>query len=158
FLVGAAACRGDATPPASQSPPSTPGAPPTFGAGTASGPAVTAATCAAAEKLAQVTMTAAERQQPADSWRQSLAPYLERRTGPRKISIAPTDTPATLWNPMLPGIAAPPARDRVVRLPADGAPLPSADAAIAFAPVTQLAKWIESKALTSERLTNIYLN
>ena len=52
----------------------------------------------------QVTMTPAERQQAADSWRQSLAPYLERRTGPRKVAIAATDAPATLWNPMLPGI------------------------------------------------------
>src|SRR4029077_8800736 len=158
FLVGAAACRGDATPPASQSPPSTPGAPPTFGAGTASGPAVTAATCAAAEKLAQVTMTAAERQQAADSWRQSLAPYLERRTGPRKVAIAATDAPATLWNPMLPGIAVSPARDQFVRSKAGGAPLPSSDDAIAYAPVTQLSRWIESRKLTSERLTNIYLS
>jgi Asp-tRNA(Asn)/Glu-tRNA(Gln) amidotransferase A subunit family amidase len=158
FLVSAAACRSEPKPPASQSVPSTPGAPPTFGAGIVSGPVVSAATFAEAEKLMQVTMTAAERQQAADSWRQSLAPYLERRTGPRKISIAPTDTPATLWNPMLPGIAAPPARDRFVRSPAEGAPLPSADAAIAFAPVTQLARWIESRALTSERLTNIFLN
>ena len=37
----------------------------------------------------QVTMTPAERQQAADTWRQSLAPYLERRTGPRKVAIAP---------------------------------------------------------------------
>ena len=52
----------------------------------------------------QVTMTAAERQQAADTWRRSLAPYLERRTGPRKVAIAPTDSPAMLWNPRLPGI------------------------------------------------------
>ena len=81
----------------------TPGAPPTFGTGAGSGPDVTAATFAEAEKLMQVTMTPAERQQAADSWRQSLAPYLERRTGPRKVAIAATDAPATLWNPMLPG-------------------------------------------------------
>ena len=37
-------------------------------------------------------------------------------------------------------------------------PLPSADADIAFAPVTQLSRWIESRQLTSERLTKIYLN
>lgn len=49
---------------------------------------VTPATFAEAEKLMQVTMTPAERQQAADSWRQSLAPYLERRTGPRKVAIA----------------------------------------------------------------------
>ena len=159
FLVSAAACRGESQSTASQPPaPTTPGAPPTFGAGNASGPPVSPATFAEAEKVMQVTMTAAERQQAADSWRQSMAPYLERRTGPRKVSLAATDSPATLWNPVLPGIAAQPARDRFVRSKSDGAPLPAHDEAIAFAPVTQLSRWIESKALTSERLTTIYLN
>jgi len=104
----------------------------------------------------QVTMTPAERQQAADSWRQSLAPYLERRTGPRKVALAAADLPATHWNPMLPGLVAP-SRDRFVRSKAENAPLPSADDAIAFAPVTQLSRWIESRQLNSERLTNIYL-
>jgi Asp-tRNA(Asn)/Glu-tRNA(Gln) amidotransferase A subunit family amidase len=36
--------------------------------------------------------------------------------------------------------------------------LPSSDDDIAFAPVTQLSRWIESRKLTSERLTNIYLS
>jgi Asp-tRNA(Asn)/Glu-tRNA(Gln) amidotransferase A subunit family amidase len=58
---------------------------------------------------------------------------------------------------MLPGIAALPARDRFARSKADGVPLPSADDAIAFAPVTHLSRWIESRMLTSEQLTNIYL-
>jgi Asp-tRNA(Asn)/Glu-tRNA(Gln) amidotransferase A subunit family amidase len=138
--------------------PTTPGAPPTFGTGVGSGPPVTPATFAEAEKLMQVTMTPAERQQAADSWRTSLAPYLERRAGPRKVHLADTEAPATLWNPMLPGIAASPARDRFVRSKADGTPLPPSDEAIAFAPVTQLSRWIESRKLTSERLTNIYLS
>src|SRR2546430_3882363 len=154
-LVAAAACR--KSPPSNSQTPTTPGAPPTFGTGAGSGPEVTPATFAEAERLMQVTMTPAERQQAADSWRQSLAPYLERRTGPRKLAIATTDSPATLWNPMLPGIAASPSRDQFLRSNADGAPLPSADDAIAFAPVTQLSRWIESRQLTSERLTNIYL-
>jgi Asp-tRNA(Asn)/Glu-tRNA(Gln) amidotransferase A subunit family amidase len=106
----------------------------------------------------QVTMTPAERQQAASSWRTSLAQYFERRTGPRKVAITDTDAPGTLWNPMLPGIAAVPVKDRFVRSKADGAPLPSTDEAIAFAPVTQLSRWIESHQLTSERLTNIYLS
>ena len=157
FLVAASACGTEA--PASQSPPgSTPGAPPTFGSGPGAGPEITPATFAEAGKLMQVTMTPAERQQAADSWRTSLAPYLERRAGPRKVDIAATDTPAMLWNPMLPGIASGPSRDRFVRSPAGDVPLPSSDDDIAFAPVTQLSRWIESRRLTSERLTNIYLN
>ena len=157
-LVAAAVCRDEILSAEPQPPPVTPGAPPTFGTGTGAGPAVTPATFAEAEKLMQVTMTPAERQQAADSWRQSLAPYLERRTGPRKVVIAPTDSPGTLWNPRLPGIAVSPSRDRFVRSKADGAPLPSADEDIAFAPVTQLSRWIESRQLTSERLTKIYLS
>src|SRR6185369_2723149 len=98
-LVGAAACRNEAPPTNSQSTSATAGAPPTFGTGIGSGPVVTPATFAEAEKLMQVTMTPAERQQAADSWRESLAPYLERRTGPRKVAIAATEAPATLWNP-----------------------------------------------------------
>src|SRR5947207_15898199 len=78
-LVAAAACRNKSQSLSSQSTPVTPGAPPTFGTGTGSGPEVTPGTFAEAEKLMQVTITPAERQQAADSWRQSLAPYLERR-------------------------------------------------------------------------------
>ena len=137
--------------------PTTAGAPPTFGTGPGSGPPVTAQTFAEAEKLMQVMMTPTERQQAADTWRTSLAQYLERRTGPRKVAIKDTDAPATLWNPMLPGIPALPWRDQFVRSRATQAPLPSNDDDIAFAPVTQLSRWIESRRLTSERLTTIYL-
>ena len=158
-LVVAAVARGEALSADPQAPPvTTPGAPPTFGTGVGAGPAVTAGTFAEAEKLVQVTMSPAERQQAAGSWRESMAPYLERRTGPRNVAIAPADAPATLWNPLLPGIPMPPSRDRFVRSAGDGTPLPSADDAIAFAPVTQLSRWIESRQLTSERLTNIYLS
>ena len=158
FLVSTVACRVEAPGSAPQSTSTTPGAPPTFGTGAGAGPEVTPATFAEAEKLMQVSMTPAERKQAADSWRTSMAPYLERRAGPRKIALADTDAPAALWNPMLPGIAPQPARDRFVRSKGDGARLPSSDDAIAFAPVTQLSRWIESRQLTSERLTNIYLN
>ncbi len=158
-LVVAAVGRGEVLSADPQTPPvTTPGAPPTFGTGTGTGPTVTAATFAEAEKLMQVTMTPGERQQAAGSWRESMAPYLERRTGPRKAAIAPTDAPATLWNPLLPGIPMPPSRDRFVRSAGNGTPLPSGDDAIAFAPVTQLSRWIESRQLSSERLTNIYLS
>ena len=167
-LVGAAACRSETPAPetaTTQSAPGTPGAPPTFGTGTGSGPAVSPVTFAEAEKLLQVTLTPAERQQAADSWRQSIAPYLERRTGPRRVVIASTDSPATLWNPASPSILGDDRRsperlalpDRFVRSKGDGA-LPASDDAIAFAPVTVLSRWIESRQLTSERLTNIYLS
>ncbi len=157
LVASAAACRSEtpSTPPSV--PPPAPGAPPTFASGAGAGPAVTPATFAEAEKLLQVTMTTAEREQAASSWRQSLAGYLERRTGPRKVAIADTDVPATLWNPLLPGITPPPSSNRFVRSTPAAAALPPTDDAIAFAPVWQLSRWLESRQLTSERLTSIYL-
>jgi Asp-tRNA(Asn)/Glu-tRNA(Gln) amidotransferase A subunit family amidase len=161
-LVAAAACRNEPAPAetpttTAQATPTTPGAPPAFATAPGVGPQVTPATFAEAEKLSQVTMTPAERQQAADSWRSAMAPYLERRTGPRKVAIAATDAPATVWHPAFPGVPVAPARDRFVRSKASGTPLPASDDDIAFAPVTELSRWIESKKLTSERLTNVYL-
>jgi Asp-tRNA(Asn)/Glu-tRNA(Gln) amidotransferase A subunit family amidase len=158
-LVAASACRNTSQQPASsQSAPATAGAPPTFGTGPGSGPPVSPATFAEAEKLMQVAMTTAQREQAADSWRESLAPYLERRAGPRKLAIEASDTPATLWNPALPGVPLPSSSDRFLRSAGASGPLPSSDDDIAFAPVTQLSRWIESRQLTSGRLTNIYLS
>jgi len=158
LLVAATACRNETPTTNSPSTPTTAGAPPTWGTGAGAGPPVTPETFVEAEKIMQITMTQAERQQAAESWRQLLAPYLERRTGPRKLAIVDSDAPATLWNPVLPGLATPSSPERFVRSKADGKPMPSADDAIAFAPVSQQSRWIESRQLTSERLTSIYLS
>ena len=137
--------------------PATPGAPPTFGTGPVSGPAVSPSTFAEAERLAQVTMSSAEREMAAASWQRSLAPLLERRVGPRKIALDPAVAPATRWEPALLSGAAAPTRDIFVRSPDEAAPLPASDADIAYAPVTRLSRWLERRMLTSERLTTIYL-
>ena len=158
IFAATAACSTD-TPSTTQTPANAiAGAPPTFGTGPAFGPAVSPATFAEAEKLMQVTMTPDERQLAAESWPRSMAPYLERRAGPRKVTMDAGDAPATLWNPLLPGIEVVPLRDRFIRSPSANSPLPSSDDAIAVAPMTQLSRWIESRTLTSERLTNIYLS
>src|SRR4051794_28326319 len=155
--AAAAACRGEQPAAGVASPAATPGAPPTFGTGPVSGPAVSPSTFAEAEKLAQVTMTPAEREMAAASWQRSMAPFLERRAGPRKVAFDAGLAPATRWNPAAIGRSTDPARDAFTRSAAASAPLPSSDADIAYAPVTQLSRWIEQKALTSERLTAIYL-
>ena len=103
-------------------------------------------------------MSGAEREMAAASWRRSMAPMLERRVGPRKVALDAQVAPATRWNPVLAGGPSGPTRDLFVRSKDDSSPLPTNDADIAFAPVTQLARWIERKALTSERLTGIYLH
>ena len=134
-----------------------PGAPPTFGTLPAVGPEVSPVTFAEAEKLVQVTMSVAEREMAASSWRTSMAAMLERRTGPRKLVLADNIAPATQWSPVLPGMKVGPARDQFVRSKADPGPLPKRDDDIAFAPVSKLSRWIETRVLSSERLTRIYL-
>jgi len=133
------------------------GAPPAFGTSPAVGPEVSTATFAEAEKLVQVELSPSEREVAAGSWRRTLAPVYERRTGPRKLAIEASVAPATRWDPVLPGMKAGPDRDRFVRTSADPGPLPAADVDIAFAPLTQLSRWIETRKLTSQRLTEIYL-
>jgi Asp-tRNA(Asn)/Glu-tRNA(Gln) amidotransferase A subunit family amidase len=135
-----------------------PGAPPAFGTAPPVGPTVSTGTFAEAEKLVQVPLSAAARQMAAGNWRKQIAPVYERRTGPRKLSLESTVAPATRWDPVLPGQTVGPARDRFLRSKAEAVPLPAADEDIAFAPVTQLARWIETRKLTSERLTRIYLD
>ncbi len=155
-LAATIACRSEPQTTTPAAPPSTPGAPPTFGTGPTSGPPVSPATFAEAEKLVQVTMTPAEREMAAASWQRSMAPFMERRAGPRKVALDPNVAPATRWNPVLAGDAGP-TRDLFVRSADAPGPLPATDADIAFAPVTKLSRWIERKTLTSERLTTIYL-
>jgi Asp-tRNA(Asn)/Glu-tRNA(Gln) amidotransferase A subunit family amidase len=136
----------------------TPGAPPAFGTAPEVGPKVSAATFAEAEKLVQVDMSPAEREVAAGSWRRTLASVYERRTGPRKLALSPSVAPATCWNPILPGQKAGPERDRFIRSKSEPPPLPTSDRDIAFAPLTQLSRWMEARKLSSERLTGIYLD
>jgi hypothetical protein len=135
----------------------TPGAPPAFGTAPPVGPEVSPATFSEAEKLMRVELTPAELQEAAGNWRMAMAPLYERRTGPRKTELEPTLAPYSRWNPVLPGETAGPQRDVFVWSKADPGPLPKNDEDIAFAPLTRLSRWIETRKLTSERLTNIYL-
>jgi Asp-tRNA(Asn)/Glu-tRNA(Gln) amidotransferase A subunit family amidase len=141
-----------------QKPDAPAGAPPAFGTAKPVGPEVSSATFAEAEKLVQVEFTEPERAQAAFSWRVSMAPLYERRTGPLKVSLEPGLAPYSQWNPILPGQKTLPARDQFIRSKTDPGPLPTNEEDIAFATVTQLSRWIEQRKLTSERLTNLYLD
>ncbi|HKF48784.1 MAG TPA: amidase [Terracidiphilus sp.] len=135
----------------------TPGAPTAFGTSPAVGPEVTAEDFAHAEKLVQITMTDAERAQAAGNWRMQMAPNYEYRTGPRKFVPEATLAPATVWNPAIPQVKLEEGTGVFMPSTAVNKPLPKEEE-IAFAPLTQLAKWIESMELSSEELTKIYLN
>jgi len=141
----------------SQTPETPPGMPPAFGTGPAVGPEITPATIAEAEKLVQVQYTPAERAQAAGNWRVSMAPLYERRTGPRPVALDPATAPASRWDPRLPGVKAGPERDRFVRSGNGISFTDRPDDSIAFAGVRDLSRWIQSRALSSERLTRIYL-
>ncbi len=163
LLSAVAACQGDEKKTAASQPGAPPpgapppGAPPTFGATPAVGPEVSPATFAEAAKLMQVEMTKAEREMAAKSWRVSMASVYERRTGPRKVSLLAEEVPASRWIPLR-GTDRAPERDRFERSAADAGALPASDEEIAFSTVTKLSRWIESRKLTSERLTRIYLD
>src|SRR5579871_372100 len=155
LLVASAPLSGRAQPQQpSELPPASPSA---FGTSPPVGPEVSAATFAEAEKLVQFELTSPERQMAATTWRRTMAGLYERRTGPRKVALEESLAPATKWNPALPGIPIGPGKDKFLRSRIDPGPLPAKDEDIAFAPVTQLSRWIEQRKLTSDRLTRIYL-
>ncbi len=134
------------------------GMPPAFGTAPAVGPVVNSNTFAEAEKLVQFTMTQAEREQASGNWRSAIAPLYEMRTGPRKATIESTVAPWSRVDPTAVGGKAGPDRDKFVRSKSESRALPANDDDIAFAPLTQLSRWIEERKLTSDRLTQIYLD
>jgi Asp-tRNA(Asn)/Glu-tRNA(Gln) amidotransferase A subunit family amidase len=134
-----------------------PGAPPAFGTGPAVGPDVSPGTFAEAEKLVQVQLTGADRALAAETWRVNLSSVYERRTGPRVVVLESSLAPWSRYNSVLPGQQAGPERDQFIRSKSDPGPLPANEADIAFAPVTQLSRWIEQRKISSEGLTQIYL-
>ena len=133
------------------------GEPPAFGTAPAVGPEVSPSTFAEAEKLVQVELTSADRGMAARSWRANMAALYERRTGPRKLALEPTLAPWSRWNAVLPGEKAGPEREQFIRSKADPGPLPARDEDIAFAPLTRLSRWIEQRKLSSQRLTQLYI-
>ena len=153
-MTATVACRKSS--PEAEAPP--PGTPPAFGTAPDVGPPVSPSTFAEAEKLAQFELSAAEREMAAGNWRKTMAPLYERRTGPRKFPLPPAVAPASGWNPVLPGQPARPEHDRFVRSAIMPGPLPANDQDIAYASVARLSRWIETRQLTSERLTRIYLD
>jgi hypothetical protein len=139
-LVGASA--GGAALAASAETPgaATPGAPPVFGGAPPSGPPVTADTFAQAEKLLQVSLTPAQREQAVGSWATTMAPLASRRIGPHALALPDALPPATTWHPLSIGPQPAAVRERFRPLAVPARPLPASDADIAYAPVTQLAQ------------------
>ena len=133
----------DAGPSPSSGPPAAP-----------AGAAVTTATISEAEKLVDVTYSAPERALAASSWPIIYGPVVRDR---RSYVPAESVVPALLWDPRIPGAPRGPAKTRVV-LSRGAPPLPGRDEDLAYSPVTALSAWLKSRKLTSERLTELYLD
>jgi Asp-tRNA(Asn)/Glu-tRNA(Gln) amidotransferase A subunit family amidase len=133
------------------------GTPPAFGTGPEVGPEVSPGTFAEAEKVVQMEMNSADREMLARSWRGNMAALYERRVGPHKVTIEAEVAPYSRWDPILPGQKRGPERERFMRSSNDAGPLPAKDEDLAFAPVWKLSRWIETRRISSERLTKIYL-
>ena len=115
---------------------------------------ITTDTLAAAEKIFGISYTAAERALMLDN----LDGQIEAAQARRKL-IFPNDLPpACRFDPRLPGAPPPPPPHALVRSSRHAGPLPDSGEDIAFAPLTDLSQWIKSGAITSRRLTDIYLD
>jgi Asp-tRNA(Asn)/Glu-tRNA(Gln) amidotransferase A subunit family amidase len=108
---------------------------------------------AGAERVLGLTFTPGERAQ-------MLGGFDGQTGGARQIRDwrPPNGAPmASRFDPRLPGFRMPGGPSSVRLSDTDPGPLPASDEDIAFAPATRLSAWIRRGALTSRRLTEIYL-
>jgi Asp-tRNA(Asn)/Glu-tRNA(Gln) amidotransferase A subunit family amidase len=75
----------------------------------------------------------------------------------RRANLRDDEQPALVFNPVPPGKVLPSASRRVVRHPPDVA-RPSTDEALAFLPVTHLARLVETRQVKPSELTELYLS
>lgn len=160
-LPGIAAAQPTPTPkpatPGGTSPAAPAAAPPASGTAPAQPPEVlgiAVETIAAAEILAGISFTPAKREMMG----KSIGAQLERLKHRQSIPLPENDlAPALIFDPRLPGTKHTSASFARSASPAPLPPLPSSDDDIAFAPVKLLSRWIETKKLSSARLTDLYL-
>jgi Asp-tRNA(Asn)/Glu-tRNA(Gln) amidotransferase A subunit family amidase len=108
---------------------------------------------AAAELLFGVEYTPAERAQMVDNLEGQISSALARR----RVPLANDAPMASRFDPRLPTTRLPGAQ-APMRYATVEAPCPSEVEAIAFAPLNHLSVWIRTGALSSRRLTEIYLS
>ncbi len=104
-----------------------------------------------AERLVGISYTAAEREQMVGNFEGQIA------SARRKFRFDNSMPTASRFDPRLPNFRMPaPGSPRFSQGPAR--PLPEDEADIAFASIGELAAWIASGALTSRRLTEVFLS
>ena len=117
----------------------------------AAGPHVTPDTFAQAEKLMRVSMSQDQRALAADSWDLNVGPFFARRDFPLG-----EEAPGMVWNPVLHGTGRMPRRNRLVRSTWTARKAPGDDE-LAFAPVHVLSRWVQTRQVSSVRLTELAL-
>ncbi|MDO5528407.1 MAG: amidase [Paracoccus sp. (in: a-proteobacteria)] len=115
---------------------------------------ITESDIAAAEKLLGLSFTASERAQMLGA----LPGQIARMKPVRDLRLPNGAPTASRFDPRLPGFVMPAAQDRLDLDESDPGPLPEDDADIAFAPAHLLRRWLRGGAITSRRLTEIYLS
>ncbi len=111
-------------------------------------------TIAEAEKLQGLSYTPAERAMMLEG----LEDNLEWLATLRSIEMPNALAPALLFDPRLPGKSVGSQKNTLTPGGDYSAAMPGSDDQIAFASVGQLGRWLRSGALSSARLTEIYLN
>ena len=106
-----------------------------------------------AERLAGVAYSAAEREQMLNNLEGQIAAAAARR----HLKLENTAPPAMRFDPRLPGFQMPAARGGVRASVLAAKPVPADNEDIAFASVNQLSHWLAAGAVTSRRLTELYL-
>lgn len=114
---------------------------------------ITPTTIKEAEKIHAVHFTVAQRKELAAAVPAQVKAVGSLRRIPRPFALQP----ALHFDPRLPGERYPQQKNLVRLASANEVPLPRDDAALAYAPVTQLSNWIRTGQLTSLRLTELYL-
>ena len=108
----------------------------------------------AAERILGIAYTSNERSQMVGN----LAGQIELARARRAVPLANTMPMASRFDPRLPSFRMPAPQGPLRFSAPEPSPVPRDDSDVAFAPVRQLSAWLASGALTSRRLTEIYLS
>jgi hypothetical protein len=110
----------------------------------------------AAQKIAGVSFTRAEQEAIVTRLNASSG-YLAGAAFLRTAALDDSAQPAIVFNPVPPGKVLPSEPRGLIRRAPD-ASRPSTDEALAFLPVTHLARLVETRQVTSSELTELYLS
>ena len=108
----------------------------------------------AAERILGIAYTTNERSQMVGN----LAGQIDSARARRAVPLPNTMPMASRFDPRLPSFRMPAPQGPLRFSAPEPSPVPRDDSDVAFAPVRQLSAWLASGALTSRRLTEIYLS